>query len=122
VTFAEHSAPWDLPMELFTENLARYRADAHCAVLTQGTGEYVSFDLDLGGERCHGGYFPGQQLIVDGGSVEDWAPVIEWFLGLLPFDARADIFPESATAPRSLPRTATAADIVRLLGASRPAR
>jgi hypothetical protein len=122
VTFAENSAPWELSMELFVESLARYRADARPAVRTQGTGEYAAFDLDLGGEPCHGGYFPDQQLILDGGSIRVWAPVIEWFLGLLPFDARADTFLEPATVPRDLPRTATAADIARILAASQPLR
>jgi len=104
-------------MELFAESLARYRTDARPSVRTQGTGEYVSFDLVLDGARRDGGYFPEQQFILEDGPIDAWAPVIEWFLSLLPFDAGADIFVESAAAPRQLPRNATAADIARILTA-----
>lgn len=119
VTLAQNSAPWDLTMELFAGYLGEYRADARSFARTQGTGEYLSFDLDLGsdGVRCEGGYFPQQQLILDDGTIEGWAPIIEWFLGLLPFDAAADIFLESAAVPRELPRNATSPDIARILTA-----
>jgi hypothetical protein len=117
VAVAENSAPWGLPMDLFADQLAEFRADARSAVRTQGSGEYVSFDLVVDGRRRDGGFFPDQQLILEDGPAEAWAPVIEWFLGLLPFDAGIDLYLETVATPRELPRNATVADIVRILTA-----
>ncbi|HEY3866837.1 MAG TPA: hypothetical protein VGM10_00725 [Actinocrinis sp.] len=119
VIIAETGAPWDLSLEQFAAKLAVYRTDALIAVNpdSPGLNAHVSFEMTLGGQEAEGTYFTGrwQQLICSETTIEDWAPVIEWFLGLLPPASDAQIFLEAVAIPQDLPRPTTAADIARIL-------
>lgn len=117
VTTAETGAPWNLSLERFAEQLTAHRPDALIAVDTDNTRPQVRFELTLSDEQAEGIYFTGtwQQLICWDSTIDSWAPVIEWFLGLLPLEADADIFLEAVARPQQLPRLATAPDIARIL-------
>lgn len=115
VVVAENSAPWDLTLDSFRMRLGAYRPDARTDVRTQGGSQYLFFDLDFDGERYEGGYFPDQQLILWDASIEAWAPVIVWFLNLLPHGANADCFLESVAIPQEVPRNATVEEVTRIL-------
>ena len=117
VTTAETGTPWNLPLEQFAERLAAHRTDALIAVDAENTQPQVRFELTLGDQQAEGIYFTGewQQLICWDGTIDDWAQIIEWFLGLLPLDADADVFLEAVAIPQQLPRLARATDIARIL-------
>lgn len=117
VTTAETGAPWNLPLERFAQQLAEQWPDALIAVDADDPRPQVRFELTLGDEQAEGIYYTGawQQLICWDATIDDWAPIIEWFLGLLRPDADADIFLEAVATPQRLPRPTTAADIARIL-------
>jgi hypothetical protein len=116
VAIADDSAPWDLTIGEFRQRLLAYRQDARTwARSIPRRGEYLDFDLDFGGERRNGAYYPGQQLGLWDGPISDWAPVIVWFLGLLPEGAGAQCLLEAVPIPQPLPRTATAEDVTQIL-------
>lgn len=117
MTTAETGAPWNLSLERFAEQLAARRPDALIAVDPDNPQPQVSFELTLGDGRAEGAYFTGtrQQMICWDGTIDDWAPIVEWLLGLLPLESDANIFLEAVAVPQELPRLATAADISRIL-------
>ena len=117
VTTTETGAPWNLPLEQFAQQLAEHQPDALIAVDAENTQPQVRFELAFGEEQAEGIYFTGQwqQLICWDGTIDDWAQIIEWFLGLLSLEADADIFLEAVAVPQQLPRLARAADIARIL-------
>lgn len=119
VIIAESGVPWDLSLEQFAVKLAGYRPDALIAVNPDASNlePHVSFEMAVGGQQAEGVYFTGkwQQLTCWDAGIEDWAPVIEWFLGLLPPDAEAQTFLDAVAVPQDLPRLATAPDIARIL-------
>ena len=117
VTIAETGAPWDLSLERFAEQLSAFRPDALVAVEPGHRRPQVLFELTLGGQQAEGTYYIGQwqQLVCSDATIDDWAPVIEWFLGLLPGGAAVETFLDVVAIPRQLPRSATAADIARIL-------
>lgn len=117
VTITETGAPWDLPLERFAEQLAAYRPDALFTVDPENSYPQVSFELTLSAQQAEGTYFIGrwQQLVCSDASIEDWAPVIEWFLGILPAGAAVEIFLDAVAIPQQLPRSAGAADVSRIL-------
>ena len=117
VTTTETGAPWSLSLDQFAQHLAAHWSDALIAVDAENAQPQVQFELTLGEEQAEGIYFTGewQQLICWDGTIDDWAQIIEWFLGLLPLNADADIFLEAVARPQQLPRLARAADIARIL-------
>lgn len=117
VTTAESGAPWNLSLERFAEQLAAHRPDALIALEPDNAQPQVRFELTMGETQVEGAFFTGewQQLICWDATIEEWAPVIEWFLSLLPLEADADIFLEAVAIPQQLPRLATAADIAHIL-------
>ena len=117
VTTAETGTPWNLPLEQFAERLAAHRTDALIAMDAENAQPQVRFELTLGDQQAEGIYFTGewQQLICWDGTIDDWAQIIEWFLGLLPPESGAQIFLEAVAIPQDLPRPATAADVARIL-------
>jgi hypothetical protein len=117
VTIVKTGAPWNLTLKQFVQQLAEHRPDALIAVDAENAQPQVRFGLRLGGEQAEGIYCTGdwQQLICWDATIDDWAPIIEWFLGLLPLEAEADIFLEAVAVPQRLPRLARAADIARIL-------
>jgi hypothetical protein len=116
VTIAEGSAPWDLAIEGFRQRLIAYRPDARTSAHSiPAFGESLSFDLDFGGTRKDGNYWPGSQLIMYDYPISDWSPVIVWFLGLLPEGSLAQCFLEAVPFPQPLPRTVVAQDVTRIL-------
>ena len=130
VTTAEGGAAWSLSLARFAEELAAYRPDALISVDADKRNQQVRFELTLRDDgadghdgaddllhRAEGIYFIGdwQQLVCWDGSIDGWAPVIVWFLGLLPPGAEANIFLEAVAVPRRLARSATAADVARML-------
>jgi hypothetical protein len=117
VTTAETGAPWNLSLEQFAQRLTEHRPDALIAVDPENAQPQVRFELTLGDQQAEGIYFTGdwQQLICWDATIDDWAPIIEWFLGLLPLEADANTFLEAVAFPQELPRLATAADIARIL-------
>ena len=117
VTTTETGAPWNLPLEQFAQQFVEHRPDALIAVDAENAQPQVRFELTFGEEQAEGIYFIGewQQLICRDGTIDDWAQIIEWFLGLLPLEADADIFLEAVAVPQQLPRLARAADIARIL-------
>lgn len=117
VITADTGAPWNLPLERFAEQLAAHWPDALVAVDPGNRRPQVRFELTLGGQQAEGIYYTGQwqQLICWDATIDDWAPVIEWFLGLLPDGAAAETFLEAVARPQQLPRPAAAADIARIL-------
>jgi hypothetical protein len=117
LTITDSSAPWTLTAEAFQRELASYRPDARThAGYQQRGGDYLEFDLDFDGERREGTYWPGQQLVLNDYPIEEWAPVITWFLGLLP-GAAAQCFLDTVPVPQELPRGVTAADVAQILTA-----
>ena len=118
VAITDNSPPWDLTAEEFRRRLVSFRPDARTnAGYQQHDGDYLEFDLDFGGERHDGNYWPGEQLVLYDYPFEEWAPVISWFLGLLPGDASAQCFLDAVPIPRDLPRDSTAAHIAEILTA-----
>ena len=117
VTTAETGAPWNLSVEQFAQRLAASRPNALIAVDSENAQLRVRFELSIGEARAEGIYLTGdwQQLICWDGTIDGWAPFIEWFIGLLPVESGADIFLEAAAIPQPLPRLSTAADIARIL-------
>lgn len=117
VTIAETGAPWNLSLEQFARQLADYRPDAAVVVDPDNRDPQVRFEMALGNENVNGIYFTGawQQLACWDATIDDWAPVIEWFLGLLPPAADANVFLEAVASPQRLPRLARATDIARIL-------
>lgn len=123
VAIADDSAPWDLAIDGFRQQLLTYRPDAHSwtarprgrSARRQTHGGYLDFDLDFGGERRNGAYYPGEQLTLWDGPFSDWAPVIVWFLGLLPAGALACCLLEAVPIPQPLPRSSSAEDVTRIL-------
>lgn len=117
VTIAETGTPWNLSLEQFAQHLTAHRPDALIAVDPDNAQPQTRFELTLGDEQAEGSYFTGdwQQLICWDATIDDWAPIIEWFLTLLPLEADANIFLEAVATPQELPRLATAADIARIL-------
>jgi hypothetical protein len=117
VTTANTGAPWNLPLDRFADQLAAARPGTAIALDPDNTQPQVRFELAFGDHRAEGIYFTGdwQQLICWDATIEDWSPVIEWFLNLLPLESDADIFLESVAVPQELPRLATVADIARIL-------
>ena len=119
VTIAETGAPWNLSLEQFAQRMAAYRPDALIVVDPDHDDPQVRFEMTLGDEEVNGIYFTGswQQLACWDATIDDWAPVIEWFLSLLPLEADADVFLEAVADPQPLPRPATAPGIARILTA-----
>lgn len=117
VTTADTGAPWDLPLDRFADKLAAFRPGTAIAIDPGNTHPQVRFELAFGDEQAEGIYFAGerQQLACWDATIEDWAPVIEWFLSLLPLESDANIFLESVAIPQELPRLARAADIAQIL-------
>jgi hypothetical protein len=118
VTTAETGTPWKLSLEQFAQRLTGHRPDALIAVDPENAQPQVHFELTRGDQQAEGIYFTGgwQQLICWDATIGDWAPIIEWFLGLLPLEADANTFLEAAARLQELPRLATtAADIARNL-------
>lgn len=117
VTVADSGAPWNLPLEHFAEQLTAHRPDALIALEAEAPGPRAEFELVLGEDKALGIYFTGefQHLTCWDATIEDWAPIIEWFLSLLPLESDASIFLEAVPIPQELPRLAAAADIARIL-------
>lgn len=123
----ESGAPWDLSLERFAERLTTDWPNAEAAVNTDDSDSYVDFwpafggeSPTFGGEDAEGTYFAGRrpQLVCDVGriaGIDDWAPLIEWFLGLLPDGAAVQTFLDDVAIPQPLPLSSTAADIARIL-------
>lgn len=113
----DSGAPWDLSLERFAEQLTAYRPDAVVEVDSDDSDPQVRFWLTLDGQDVDGIYHAGrrQQLICWDATIDDWAPLIEWFLGLLPGGAGVQTFLEAVAIPQPLPRSSTAADIARIL-------
>ncbi|MFD4904223.1 hypothetical protein [Kitasatospora purpeofusca] len=78
--------------------------------------EYVTFQVDLGGESRRGSYFERGHLILDDGDADLWAETAAWFLALLPPDARTvamiDSNPDSV---RTVPPGADTAQVREIL-------
>jgi hypothetical protein len=117
VTTAETGVPWDLSLEQFAQRMAAYRPDALTVLDPDDRNPQVRFEISLGDEDVSGIYFTGasQQLACWDATIDGWAPVIAWFLSLLPLEADADIFLEAVAVPQPLPRPTTAPDIARIL-------
>lgn len=117
VTIADTGAPWNLPLERFAEQLSMHRPDALVAVEPDDPDPQVRFELTLGEQQAEGTYYIGQwqQLVCWDVTIDAWAPIIEWFLGLLPDGAAAETFLEAVARPQQLPQRAAAADIARIL-------
>jgi hypothetical protein len=117
VTTTDTGAPWGLSLDRFAAGLAAYRPDTAMALDPGNAQPQVRFELALGDHQAEGIYFTGQwnQLICWDATIDDWAPVIEWFLSLLPSDSHAETFLEAVATPRHLPRLATAAHISQIL-------
>jgi hypothetical protein len=131
---ADTGPAWGLTAQRFRQALARHRPDVPCGIEHDdaGAGTRAGFEVDFGEWTAEGLYYAGsvdgltrpgdrggrsdlQQLVCWDAGIEKWAPLIEWFLGLLPEDAAVEAFLDAAAVPRHLPRSATAADIARIL-------
>lgn len=117
VTIADLEAPWDLSLERFAERLTADWPDTTARVEQD---DKADFWWTRGDEDAEGVYYIGrwQQLVCREGrdaTIEDWAPLIEWFLGLLPDGAGVEIFLDAVAIPQPLPRSSTAGDIARIL-------
>lgn len=72
VYIADDSAPWNLTREEFQRQFSDYRPDARAtAGYQERGGEYLEFDLDSSADGREGTYWPGLQLVLHGGRIQD---------------------------------------------------
>lgn len=77
--------------------------------------DHVTFGVDFDDYTRHGTFFNGQQLALHDDVPSFWADTIEWFLSLLPSDARVVGIMEAVPEMEVIPRDATADQIVTIL-------
>lgn len=114
---APQDTTWPLELGGFERQLRTRWSDVHTwtrhnAITDQ---DFLSFEMDMAGERRHGAYFDRHLLVLEDGTPDFWTDTIAWFLSLLPVDAEVVCMTETVPEPVPMPRRADPRQIVAVL-------